>query len=45
MINIGPEATAASIQKHFPTYRRVYQDDYGEVWSAAPATPNVAQRK
>jgi hypothetical protein len=46
MIDIGKDQTAAAIQKHFPTYHRVYADDYGEVWSAAPVTnaPAVARQ-
>ena len=45
MINVGEDATAAAIQKYFPTYHRVYKDDYGEVWSAAPAAAAAVARK
>ncbi|MEJ0038798.1 MAG: hypothetical protein WDO68_22440 [Gammaproteobacteria bacterium] len=44
MISVGQDETAAAIQKHFPTYHRVYADVYGEVWSAAPVVPAVAQK-
>jgi hypothetical protein len=44
MINIGKDETAAAIKKHFPTYHRVYEDVYGEVWSAAPASTAVAKK-
>ena len=43
MINIGEDATADAIRKHFPTYHPVYADVYGKVWSAAP--PPLADRR
>jgi len=42
MVNIGEDATAAAIKKHFPTYHRVHTDRYGQVWSAAPPSSPVA---
>jgi hypothetical protein len=44
MIDVGKGLTAAAIQKRFPSYHRVYTDDYGEVWSAASATQSVAKK-
>lgn len=44
MIDVGKGAIPVAIQKHFPSYHRVYSDDYGEVWSAASATPSVAKK-
>jgi len=42
MVDLGDEAVAAAIQDHFPTYRLVYRDDWGQVWSAAtPAPPGA----
>jgi hypothetical protein len=42
MINIGEDATADAIKRHFPTYHRVYADQYGQVWSAAPTSSSIA---
>jgi len=42
MVDLGDDATAVAIRRHFPTYRLVYRDDWGQVWSAAtPATPGA----
>ncbi|MEJ0085358.1 MAG: hypothetical protein WDO72_06740 [Pseudomonadota bacterium] len=43
MMDLGEEANAAAIQRHFPNYHLVYREDHGEVWSAA--TPLPSQRK
>jgi hypothetical protein len=42
MVNVGEDATAAAIKKHFPTYHRVHADQYGEIWSAAPPSSSIA---
>jgi hypothetical protein len=44
MVDIGENATASAIRKHFPTYHRVYEDGYGQVWSAAPTSSAIAQK-
>lgn len=44
MVDLGDEPTAAAIQRHFPTYRLVYRDDRGQVWSAATPAPAGAAK-
>jgi hypothetical protein len=44
MMDLGAEQNAAVIQRHFSSYRPVYRDRHGEVWSAAPLSPAGAAR-
>ena len=44
MVDLGAEQNAAAIQRHFPSYRPVYRDRHGEVWSAAPPPSTGAAR-
>jgi hypothetical protein len=39
MVDLGDDPTAAAIRRHFSTYRLVYRDDRGQVWSAATPAP------
>jgi len=41
MVDLGDEATAAAVRRHFPAYHLVYRDNRGQVWSAATPTPSV----
>jgi len=45
MVEAGAEATAAAIQRHFPTYQVVYRDDGSEVWSASTPLQPPPTRK
>jgi hypothetical protein len=44
MITHGTEADTAMMDAQFPTMRRVYQDKFGTVWSAAGAAPVANDR-
>lgn len=44
MVDLGEQAVAGAIQRHFPRYHVVYRDDHGEVWSGAPISAPVPPR-